>query len=265
MASEIFTTYGYGFLLSIVLFGISLIPSLKYKNGAIADISWSVGFTLLIAFYYFSGSGWIVRKSVIAFMIAMWSLRLAYHLAKRTIQHLGKEDSRYKHLRSQTGLPDWLYFLWIFFCQAILQAAVSYPFVVSCFDSYESFRILELFASFLFFVGFLGEHLADKQLSEYKADMRNDGGICKVGLWRYSRHPNYFFEWLIWCSFFLFACSSPFGFWSIFSPAVMLLMLLVFSGVKISEDVSIKSKGEAYKQYQKETSAFFPWFPKRSS
>ena len=262
MFADILSNLLNGFVISLILFGIAWYPSVKFKNGALADIIWSFGFFILGVFYCFAEEGWLVRKFVLLSMISLWSLRLGIYLARRTIKHLDREDSRYKHLRESNNLPPALYFLWIFFCQALLQASLTIPFVVSAMDSYESLRIVELVAVGLFIPAFILEMTADKQLEEFKRKPENKGGICKVGLWRYSRHPNYFFEWLIWISFCLFSISSPGGVFSLYSPLVMLIMLHFVSGVGISEEVSLKSRGEAYRQYQKETSAFFPWFPK---
>lgn len=148
-------------------------------------------------------------------------------------------------------------------CQAVLQAVVSLPFIFIAMDSFDSIRVTEYAALALFVVAITGETIADQQLEEFKKNAPKESKeVCKVGLWRYSRHPNYFFEWLIWCAWALMACASPFGLWALSSPAIMLVMLLVFSGVKISEEVSLKSRGDAYRQYQKETSPFVPWFPK---
>ena len=107
-----------------------------------------------------------------------------------------------------------------------------------------------------------GEALADRPLEWFKKDPKNRGRVCQVGLWRYSRHPNYFFEWLAWMAFALFALPSPLGFLSLACPALMLWFLLKVTGIPATEAQALRSKGEAYREYQQSTSAFFPWRPK---
>ena len=114
----------------------------------------------------------------------------------------------------------------------------------------------------LWLVALGGETLADRQLAAFKDDPANRGKVCDSGLWRYSRHPNYFFEWLVWVSFFLFALPSPWGWTTIFAPALMLFFLLRVTGIPYTEQQSLRSKGDAYRAYQRVTSPFIPWFPK---
>ncbi len=252
-----------GLATSCIMFLITWTRCVKYKNGAVADITWSFGFAVLAAVYCCINDGWVLRKILLLVPVTIWCARLGIYITRRTLSHLNKEDTRYRHLREQAKGNEDLYFLWIFMCQAVLQAVVSLPFIFIAMDSFDSVRVTEYAALALFAVAITGETIADKQLEEFKKNAPKESKeVCKVGLWRYSRHPNYFFEWLIWCAWALMACASPFGLWALSSPAIMLVMLLVFSGVKISEEVSLKSRGDAYRQYQKETSPFVPWFPK---
>ncbi|HEX3730690.1 MAG TPA: DUF1295 domain-containing protein [Opitutaceae bacterium] len=109
-----------------------------------------------------------------------------------------------------------------------------------------------------------GEGLADSQLSAFKADPAHRGQVCRAGLWRFSRHPNYFFEWTVWVGYFVLACGSPGGWIGVISPAAMLWLLLRVTGIPMAEQQSLRSKGEAYRQYQRTTSAFVPWFPRHA-
>ena len=108
-----------------------------------------------------------------------------------------------------------------------------------------------------------GEAAADAQLNKFKSDPSNKGRTCQVGLWRYSRHPNYFFEWLIWVAFALFALASPGGCWGLLSPALILYFVLRVTGIPATEAQAIRTRGEEYRRYQQTTSAFVPWFPKK--
>jgi steroid 5-alpha reductase family enzyme len=116
----------------------------------------------------------------------------------------------------------------------------------------------------LWIVALCGEYLADRQLARFKADPANKGRTCQDGLWRYSRHPNYFFEWLVWCAYFLFALGSPHGIWTIYCPLLMLHFLVNVTGVKLTEEHSLRSRGDEYRRYQQTTSAFVPWFRKET-
>jgi steroid 5-alpha reductase family enzyme len=116
-------------------------------------------------------------------------------------------------------------------------------------------------ATALWVLGVLGEATADAQLQVFKKIASNKGRVCDVGLWRYSRHPNYFFEWIIWCGYGLFAVTTPWGLSGLIAPALMFLLLYFVSGIPLNEAQSLKSKGALYVEYQKRTSKFFPWWP----
>ena len=115
----------------------------------------------------------------------------------------------------------------------------------------------------LWAVGILGESLADRQLARFRADPARRGQVCQEGLWRYSRHPNYFCEWLVWLGYGVYALASPWGWIGLLAPALMYHFLVNVTGVPMTEALSVKSKGEAYRRYQQTTNAFFPGPPRR--
>ena len=115
----------------------------------------------------------------------------------------------------------------------------------------------------LWAVAIVGEAAADRQLDRFKRDPANRGRLCDVGLWRYSRHPNYFFEFVIWISYALYAAGSPFGWSGIVSPALILYFLFRVTGIPLTEAQALRSRGEAYRRYQETTSVFVPWFRNR--
>ncbi len=121
---------------------------------------------------------------------------------------------------------------------------------------------MEVVGLLIFIASVTGEAIADAQLRRFKSSSLNRGKVCQVGLWRYSRHPNYFFEWMIWCGIALMAVQAPMGLFALGCPILMLLLLLFVTGVAPSEAQSLKSRGEAYRTYQRTTSKFVPWFPK---
>ena len=111
-------------------------------------------------------------------------------------------------------------------------------------------------------IAIAGESIADRQLDNFRNNPSNKGQVCKDGLWYYSRHPNYFFEWLHWWTYVLFAITYPLGWLSILAPALMLFFILKVTGIPPTEKQALKSRGERYREYQRTTNAFFPWFPK---
>jgi steroid 5-alpha reductase family enzyme len=136
------------------------------------------------------------------------------------------------------------------------------PFLIVAVDAHPTLRAFELAGIALVAVSVLGESVADAQLRRHRLDPANRGRTCRSGLWRYSRHPNYFFEWLSWCGFALMALGAPWGGLGLLSPLVMLVLILKFTGIPPTEAQALASRGEDYARYQRTTSAFFPWFPK---
>jgi steroid 5-alpha reductase family enzyme len=148
-----------------------------------------------------------------------------------------------------------------FFCfQAILALVLSLPFALIMVNPKPGLKIIELVGASLWFVAVIGESASDRQLKKFKANPSNKGKVCDIGLWYYSRHPNYFFEWMIWVSFFVMALGSSWGFVSIICPILILYFLLKVTGIPYTETQLLKSRGNAYAVYQKNTSAFIPWW-----
>jgi steroid 5-alpha reductase family enzyme len=174
------------------------------------------------------------------------------------------EEGRYQELRRQwkTNIP--FKFLLFFEFQAALCVVLAMPFLAAARNPAPAISPLEWAAVALWTLAMAGEANADAQLSRFKSGPSNKGRTCQVGLWRYSRHPNYFFEWLIWVAFALFAIASPGGFWGLLSPALILYFLLRVTGIPATEAQAVRSRGEEYLRYQQTTSAFVPWFPRKA-
>jgi steroid 5-alpha reductase family enzyme len=153
---------------------------------------------------------------------------------------------------------------WFFEMQALLLAILSVPFLLICLNPDPQVKPLEFAVILVFMIALSGESLADRQLARFRANPANKGKVCDVGLWRLSRHPNYFFEWMVWVAYLILACASPSGWIAVYCPALMLFFLLRVTGIPMTERLSLESKGQAFADYQKRTSAFVPWFPKRS-
>ncbi len=232
---------------------------LPIKNAGIVDIGWSLGLAILAVLYASLGPGYGPRKWLIAGMAAIWGLRLAWHLFRRIVGH--PEEGRYQQLRKEWGAHIEIKFLGFFEFQAFLDLVLSLPFLLAALNPQPRLSWLEYAGVGIWLIAVIGESTADMQLASFKRAPENHGKVCNAGLWKYSRHPNYFFEWLIWVAWALFALASPYGWIALVCPALMLYFLFKVTGIPATEAQALRSKGEAYRRYQETTSAFVPWFP----
>jgi steroid 5-alpha reductase family enzyme len=236
--------------------------ALRINNLGIVDIAWSYAFAPVAIFFAATSHGDPVRRWLIAGMATLWSLRLGTHLCIRVLGHHPHEDVRYAKMRKKWGANLKLQALIFFELQAVLIVLLSTPFLIACLNPQPGISILEWIGVVVWAMAIVGEGVADWQLKQFCSRPENKGKICQTGLWNHSRHPNYFFEWLVWVGFFLFAWASPGGCFTVFCPALMLFFLLRVTGIPLTEDLSVKSKGDAYREYQRTTSAFVPWVKK---
>ena len=137
-------------------------------------------------------------------------------------------------------------------------------FVAARFPS-DALRLQDCLGALILLGGIAGEALSDAQLKRFREDPANNGRVCDVGLWRWSRHPNYFFEWTIWVGYAVFALASPGGWIALAMPALMLHFLINVTGLKATEEQALRTKGERYRTYQARTSGFIPWIPRKLS
>ncbi len=258
-------------LLLVALGSLCIVFALLYgvarriDNYGIVDIAWSYAFGALAGFYALLGPGWPARRALIAALAVVWSLRLGTHLFIRVMGHHPVEDGRYQQLRK-----DWAHdfaskMFGFFQMQAGSVVLLGLAFFVSCVNAAPALHPIEIAATALWLVAISGEALADFQLAAFKRNPASKGRVCDSGLWHYSRHPNYFFEWLVWVAYFVFALASPWGWVAIIGPASILYLLLRVTGIPMTEEQSIRSRGDAYRRYQQTTSAFVPWFPRKPS
>ncbi|HWW20885.1 MAG TPA: DUF1295 domain-containing protein [Steroidobacteraceae bacterium] len=250
----------FAFVLMAAIWGIAL----RIGNAGIVDIAWSAGFAPMAIFFALAGDGLWLRRAVIALLVSLWSLRLGGYLYVRVMSHHPKEDRRYAELRKAWGSSTHRNLFWFFEMQALLLAILSAPFLLICLNAAPDMKPLEFAGILVFVIALSGESLADRQLARFRGDPANQGKVCDVGLWRLSRHPNYFFEWMVWVAYLILACASPFGWIALYCPALMLFFLLRVTGIPMTERLSLQSKGQAFADYQRRTSPFVPWFPKRS-
>jgi len=232
----------------------------RIDNYGIVDVAWSYAYALLAGYYALCAPGWLPRRALVAGLAIVWSLRLGTHLLRRVAGHHPVEDGRYVQLRQ-----DWVgnfgpKMAGFFQMQAASVVLLGFPFLMPMLNASVEFHPLEIAGACLWLVALAGESLADAQLAAFKSDPANRGRVCAVGLWRASRHPNYFFEWLVWVAYFVLALASPWGWLAMLSPAIILYLLLRVTGIPLTEQQSLRSKGDAYREYQASTSAFVPWW-----
>ncbi len=236
--------------------------SVFLRNASIADIFWGPGFVLLAWITFFSTEGYLGRKLLIVGFVSAWGIRLAIHIA---VRNWGKgEDRRYQTWRREHGRRFWwVSFFTVFGVQGILLWIIS---LVAQSGQYSPLpnRLtwLDGLGSLLWAMGFFIETLSDWQLTRFKADPTNKGKVMGQGLWRYSRHPNYFGESLMWWGIYFIALSTPGAAWTIVSPITITFLLLRVSGVTLLERTIVDTR-PGYREYQDRTSAFVPWFPKK--
>lgn len=254
------------FILGVGLAGILMVAvflvALRIRNFSIVDIAWSAVFTPLALLYATLADGYGPRRALIAGMATLWSLRLAWHLYRRIATLHPVEEGRYVQLRRDWAVHLNRRFFLFFQAQGLLAALLSLPFLLACLDRRPALGPFEIVGAALFVVALAGEAVADAQLAAFKKDLRSRGRTCRAGLWRYSRHPNYFFEWLVWVAYVVFAWPSPGGGAMIYCPLLMLFFLFRVTGIPMTEEQAVRSRGDDYRDYQRTTSAFVPWFPK---
>jgi steroid 5-alpha reductase family enzyme len=228
----------------------------------IVDVGWGFGIALVTAYYAIVGSGDILPRVLLAVMLGVWGLRLAGHLFISRILH-DHRDGRYDAL--EAGWKKNIPFRYMIFYQfqAMFIVILTAPFLASMLDPTTGMVPVRIAGVAIWMIAIIGETVADRQLRVFKSDPANAGKVCSVGLWNSSRHPNYFFEWLVWVGVFVFVLPSPFGWTAILGPVVMLWLLTRVTGIPMTEEQAVRSKGDAYREYQRTTSAFIPWRKQR--
>lgn len=245
------------------IFALVWLVCRRLDNFGFVDVAWSYAFAVLAIFYAVLTPGWPARRALIATLAVIWSLRLGTHLLRRLASHHPIEDGRYAQLRRDWAGNFGPKMFGFFQMQAASVVLLGLPFLVPAINPTPHFHLLEIAGGLLWLVAVAGEATADAQLVSFKRNPGNKGRVCDTGLWRYSRHPNYFFEWLVWVAYFVFALASPWGWIAAIGPASILFLLLRVTGIPLTEQQAVRTKGDAYRRYQRITSAFFPWWPRK--
>jgi steroid 5-alpha reductase family enzyme/ligand-binding SRPBCC domain-containing protein len=256
----------------IQIFGVSLLIALAYmtvvwllslvrQDASVVDVFWGLGFALLAVAYFLLTDGFVGRKILIASLVGVWGLRLSLYILWR---NWGKgEDFRYRAWRERAGERFWwTSYLQVFLLQGLLLWAISAPLLAAQFeDDPDHFTAVDLLGTLIWGVGFFFEAVGDYQMARFKGNPANKGKVMRSGLWGYTRHPNYFGDATLWWGYFVIAAGTQNGYWSLFGPILMSVLLLRVSGVALLERTQVQTKPQ-YKDYIASTSAFVPWFPR---
>lgn len=227
---------------------------LRTRNAASADLGWTllVGAGAVAAALVSGGDPW--RRSLVGAIAALWALRLAAYLLTDRVRGGWLEDGRYRALREQWGDRAPRNFLLLYLAQVPVAALFVAPIAAAMGGGrLDAWALLGVLA---WGVALVGELAADRELARFRANPLNRGEVCRTGLWRYSRHPNYFFEWLQWWAYVLIGHAAPLTF---LGPIAMLAFLFRVTGIPYTERQALRTRGDAYREYQRTTSAFFPW------
>ncbi len=250
---------GLCWIVSAVVMTLVWMISMRVCNLGYVDVAWAGLLALCALLAGALAPGAELPRGLVALFGSVWGARLSLHLLTRVLHEA--EDGRYQDLRARWGDSPLRYFAF-FQAQAVVVVLFSIPFFAAAAHPGFSSLALPLAAVAVWLVSVTGEAVADRQLARFRADPEHRGKTCRVGLWSWSRHPNYFFEWLQWFAYVLLATGGPLFGWSLVGPVVMLLFLYRVSGIPWTEAQSLRSRGDDYRRYQREVSAFIPMPPR---
>jgi steroid 5-alpha reductase family enzyme len=253
--------YGIGLSLILGMMTGLWFLSLKLRDSSIVDIFWGTGFEIAALVYALLVGNLSTRGAIALLLVIVWGVRLTVHIGWRNIG--SGEDKRYARWRSQHGARYWIasYFR-VFLLQGVVMWIVSAPLLQALYhDAPDRLAGFDVLGIVVWLAGFGFEAVGDWQLARFKADPANSGKVIDSGLWRYTRHPNYFGEATLWWGFFLLAVSTPGGLLTIISPILMTYLLVRVSGAALLEG-SLREEKPEYVDYIRRTSAFIPMPPK---
>ena len=230
----------------------------RTSNAGYVDVAWALLMGCAAIWYAVVGDGAPVPRVATGALGALWGFRLGLHLLHRVSRE--PEDGRYRFLRARWNGHQGKFFAF-FMAQAGFTVLLSLPFFIASRNPVPGFTGWIAAGIAIWAVAVAGESTADVQLARFRSVASNTGKTCRAGLWRYSRHPNYFFEWLHGFAYVAFSVGAPQWWLSFLGPALMLLFLYRLTGIPFVEAQALRSRGDDYRRYQQETSAFLPWRP----
>lgn len=249
--------------LAIVALVLTLVWAiqLKTRNAGMVDPVWSWSLGFLAVWYAIFGSAPVETRIALGVLGGLWGFRLGTHLY---IRNAGKpEDARYAKFRAEWGAKANFNMFWFFQFQAVIAWLLSVGFLTVAYRPGNAGVPALVLAVAIWLVAVIGEGIADAQMERFRGNPAMKGKVCNTGLWRYSRHPNYFFESLHWIAYVPLAIGSVWWPVTVLPAAIMAWLLLKMSGVPILEAHLVKSR-PGYAEYMRTTSVFIPWWPKQS-
>ncbi|TFH48713.1 MAG: DUF1295 domain-containing protein [Lysobacterales bacterium] len=234
------------------------------RNAGIVDVAWAFGTGILGVWFALGvASGDATRGVIIATLVGIWGARLGFYLASRVLRE--SEDGRYRFMRNALGKWTQPVMFLFFQVQALWGLMFALPMWAAAQSTTPAIARHDWLGIGIWLLAFTGEVVSDRQLNRFRRDPANKGKVCQVGLWRYSRHPNYFFEWLHWWAYVLIGIASPWWWVTIAGVVVMYVFLTRVTGIPYTEQQAIRSRGDAYRRYQETTNVFFPFSPSKIS
>ena len=253
-----FALLGVIWLLAALMMALGWRWQLLHNNAGIVDVLWASGLAGAAVLIALVAPGDTLHRTTAGTLAAIWGWRLAAHLWRRVGSE--SEDGRYRYLRVHWQNSQ-LKFFGFFQLQALLIVLFSLPFLAAAFNAQRHPAWL-IAGVGIWLISVIGEAVADRQLAAFRAVRSHRGKTCQRGLWRYSRHPNYFFEWLHWFAYVALAVGSPLAWLAWSGPLLMYVFLRWISGIPFTEAQALRSRGDEYRRYQQSTPMLFPWFPK---
>lgn len=246
------------FTASLAVLVLMWLRQLRTRDATSVDIAWSLSLTGMAVVYGLASGGDPARRLLVASLGALWSARLGFYLYATRVRHAQEEDGRYRALRAEWGEGASRRFLGVYVAQSVAATLFSLPLLSAMRGGpLDGWAVA---GSGVWVLAVAGESLADRQLAAFRRQEANRGEVCQTGLWAWSRHPNYFFEWIHWWAYVLIGHGRPLTF---IGPVVMLALLLRGTGIPHTERQAQRSRGEKYREYMRRTSAFVPWPPSR--
>ena len=251
----------YVIMASLMVF--AWLASIKHNNAGFGDVAWSMGMGFSALFYGASGDGSLWLRLLVALLGGVWAARLALHQLARLLNE--PESPRYREFRDRWGDSARYRFFFLFQVQALGASLCSMPFLMVAMYTQASPQWTTYLGVAIWLTAIAGETLSDFQLARFRLRHGNRSKTCKNGLWRYSRHPNYFFEGLHWVAYVFLAYGMAFWWLTLTGPVVVLLLLCRVTGIPAVERQALRSRGSDYEHYRNSTSMLVPWFPQRKS
>ena len=245
-----------GFVAAQLAFALIWVWQRRLNDAGIVDVFWSMMVASLGLFYCIAGFGNHTRRLLAGAMVFVWAMRLSHYLLERWLR--SPEDERYTTMKQEWGKAAQVRLFSFYQFQAMVCVLFSIPIFIAA-NNNSDINWLDGIGVLIFLVSLMGEWTADRQLDEFKQQRGNVGKVCQTGLWSLCRHPNYFFEWMHWFGYVFLAITVSWGWVSLVAPIAMYYFLTQKTGIPATEKQALKSKGDAYREYQRTTNAFFPW------